>query len=41
MTYEKPQVCDFGDIASHTYTDNVDDVFGGCSGYDQVDNNPT
>jgi hypothetical protein len=40
MTYEKPQVRDFGSIAEHTYFDNVDDGFPGCSGY-QGDNNPT
>jgi hypothetical protein len=30
MTYEKPEVRDFGSIAEHTY---VDGDFGGCSGY--------
>ena len=31
MTYEKPEIRDFGDIAKHTYqTDGVD--FIGCSG---------
>ncbi len=33
MTYEKPEVRDFGSIAEHTYFDIVDGDFCGCSGH--------
>jgi hypothetical protein len=33
MTYEKPEVSDFGSIAEHTYFDGADSDFVGCSGY--------